>query len=250
MLHRRKFIAGLMACPICAAAAQAAGGAHWEYEGPHGPSSWGEVDPAYGSCSIGCAQSPIDLSGAIPAKIAHLSLAWKPQALTIQNNGHTIQADALPGSFATIGKERYELTQFHFHTPSEHALDGVRAEMEVHFVHASADRKSFAVVGAFFNPGATNVAFAQIMKVAPTHEGSVQLGEPLDPALLVPKEGALYRYEGSLTTPPCAETVLWNVYTAAVPVAATDIAAFKKIFPNNARPLQPRNRRYLLQEEG
>jgi len=249
MFDRRKFITGLLACPICASAAQAAGGAHWGYEGPHGPSGWGELDSASQACSLVCAQSPIELSGAIPAKIAHLSIAWQPETFTIRNNGHTIQADALPGSFAIIGAERYELQQFHFHTPSEHTLDGAHAAMEVHFVHESADGKSAAAIGAFLNPGAPNVAVSQIMQVAPAHKGSVQLGQPLDPALLVPKEGALYRYEGSLTTPPCAETVLWNVYTAAVPVAAADIEAFKRIFPNNARPLQPRNRRYLLQEE-
>ncbi len=228
--------------------APAEGAARWEYDGAHSAEKWGELDPAYKACSIGGAQSPIDLSGAIPAKIEHLSLDWKPQAFAVQNNGHTIQADASPGSFAVIGKDRYELKQFHFHTSSERALGGVRAAMEAHFVHVLEGGGGLAVAGAFLNSGGANAALSQIMQIAPTKEGAAMLGRPLDPKALLPTQGALYRYEGSLTPPPCSETVQWNVFAAAVAVSAVDIEAFKKIFPNNARPLQPLNRRFLLQE--
>ncbi|MGB7887749.1 MAG: carbonic anhydrase family protein, partial [Xanthobacteraceae bacterium] len=47
-------------------------------------------------------------------------------------------------------------------------------------------------------------------------------------------------------TPPCSETVTWIVYNQPISVAEADIAAFKAIFPMDARPLQRLNRRYLL----
>jgi Eukaryotic-type carbonic anhydrase len=63
---------------------------------------------------------------------------------------------------------------------------------------------------------------------------------------LLPKKRQFFRYEGSLTTPPCSEVVNWNVFVSPVAVAAGDIEIFKKIFAMNARPLQPLHRRVLL----
>jgi carbonic anhydrase len=88
--------------------------------------------------------------------------------------------------------------------------------------------------------------FAAIMQVAPRSECETTLDKPLDPRQFLPASRALYRYEGSLTTPPCSEVVDWNVCEQPIEVAAADIAAFKAIFPMNARPLQPVNRRFLL----
>src|SRR5260370_1015515 len=83
---------------------------------------------------------------------------WKPQAYKIVNNGHTIQANAAPGSTLTIGKDTYNLVQFHFHAPSEHSIGGKRAAMEVHFVHAGPDGR-LAVVGVLMNAGRKNAPF-------------------------------------------------------------------------------------------
>ncbi len=240
-MHRRGFLAGVLSCPLCAQAVRAAE-ADWNYETPN---KWGELDPAFKLCSIGREQSPIDLENAVPANIDRLVIEWEPQAFAIVNNGHTIQANAEPGGFLRIGEEKYELKQFHFHAPAEHALNGERAAMEVHFVHAQPGGK-LAVVAAFLTAGGKNTAFSRIMKVAPAAEGEARLERPLNPRALAQKQGPLYRYEGSLTTPPCAEVVDWNIFAAPVRVARADIDAFRRIFPNNARPLQPINRRFLL----
>ncbi|MBN8919097.1 MAG: carbonic anhydrase family protein, partial [Rhizobiales bacterium] len=72
------------------------------------------------------------------------------------------------------------------------------------------------------------------------------LAAPLDPAGFLPAARGTYRYEGSLTTPPCSEIVDWNVFGAPIEVAQADIDAFRAIFPMNARPLQAVNRRFLL----
>jgi len=248
MLNRRGFLAGMMACPICARAARAEGAAHWEYDGAKGAEKWGELDPTFRACAVGSEQSPIDLADAVAAKLDHVEIDWKPQAFEIVNNGHTIQANAAPGSSLKIGKQSYALKQFHFHTPSEHALEGKRLAMETHFVHADANGR-LAVVGVFLAAGAAgNAALTRIMKAAPAQPGSAKLDAPLDAETFVPSKGALYRYEGSLTTPPCSEIVDWNVFAEPVAVAQADIDAFKQIFPNNARPLQPRNRRFVLEE--
>jgi carbonic anhydrase len=245
LLSRRRFSLGLLTCPLCAVAAQAADAPHWEYEGQGGAEKWGELNESFKACGFGSEQSPIDLTDSIKATLDPLKFDWKPQAFKIVNNGHTIQANATPGSTLTIGKEAYNLLQFHFHAPSEHAVNGRRFAMEVHFVNAAPDGR-LAAVGVFMQPGRKNAAFAAIIQAAPRTEGEKTLGEPVDPRQFLPASKALFRYKGSLTTPPCSEVVDWNVFEQPIEVADADIKAFQAIFPMNARPLQPRNRRFLL----
>jgi carbonic anhydrase len=240
---RRSILAVLASCPLCAAA-RASEGSHWGYDDAK---TWGEHDVAYRACSIGGEQSPVDLTGAIKANIQAPILSWKPQTFKVANNGHTIQANAAPGSFATSENGKFELKQFHFHTPSEHAVKGKRAAMEAHFVHADEKGELF-VLGAFLQAGAKtkNKAFAALMEAAPQKEGEAELKAPIDATALLPKKRNFFRYEGSLTTPPCSEVVTWNVFSEPVEVATNDIESFKKIFPMNARPLQPLHRRVVL----
>ncbi|MGE4371453.1 MAG: carbonic anhydrase [Xanthobacter sp.] len=249
-MKRRSFLAGLALCPICASAALAQGvpsGASWGYEGTGGPEHWGTLEKAYAACAIGAQQSPVNLQGAVRAEAAGPLLGWKLAPFKVVNNGHTIQLDVEgdAGGVLMNGKP-YALRQFHFHAPSEHAIEGQRTAMEAHFVHMGEEGR-LLVIGVFLVPGEVNDAFSTLMAAAPKKQGSVILEQPMDPSALLPKKRALYRYEGSLTTPPCAEVVDWNIYAAPVHVDAKDIEAFRAIFPMNARPLQAMNRRFLLQ---
>jgi carbonic anhydrase len=123
---RRRFLAGLGACPVCAAAVDVAHaeGAHWSYaDAPN----WG-ADGSFPTCSAGGEQSPIDLTGAVRAEIEPPAVSWRAEAFSVVNNGHTIQANASAGGFATSAGRKYELQQSHFHAPSEHTLDGKRCD--------------------------------------------------------------------------------------------------------------------------
>jgi carbonic anhydrase len=117
--------------------------------------------------------------------------------------------------------------------------------MEAHFVNAD-DKGRLVVIGVLMMAGVSHAAFAQIMARAPKKEGSTTLDAPLDPLAFLPTDRTRFRYEGSLTTPPCSETVDWNIFAAPIEVSKSDIAAFKSIFPMNARPLQRVGRRFLL----
>lgn len=244
-LNRRGLITGLISCPICAGLARADGAAHWTYEGHGGVKDWGKLDRKFEACAVGSEQSPLDLKNPIEAEIGALVFDWKPESFAIANNGHTIQANVAGKSAVSLEGERYELKQFHFHTPSEHATDGKRTEMEAHFVHAHSSGK-LLVVGMFMVPGAKHADFATIMATAPKKAGEKTLARPMDPNSFLPPDRKRYRYEGSLTTPPCSEVVDWNVFAAPIEVAAADIAAFKALYPMNARPLQAPNRRFIL----
>jgi carbonic anhydrase len=197
-------------------------------------------------CQLGLEQTPVDLASGIKADAGPISFDYRALPLRIVNNGHTIQVNADPGSSCTIGATKYELLQFHFHHPSEHLVDGKRFAMEAHFVHAGA-AGGLAVVGVFIAPGKGNVAFHKIVSTMPSHEGPpVAADAAIDPNGLLPAARTYYAYEGSLTTPPCSETVDWLVLADRIEVAEADIARFAALYPMNARPVQNRNRRFIL----
>ncbi len=248
-LDRRRaltFFAGLAACPLCASGVRAADGAHWSYEGAEGPPHWGALDAASRVCSAGSQQSPIDIGATIRAELPPLKIKWANSADAIVNNGHTIQLNAGPGSTLFLGEDEYRLVQFHFHRPSEHLIDGKRFPMEAHFVHQHTSG-ALAVVGVLMTTGGANPAFNKVVTTMPDKEGPAVKADPaIDPNGLLPGDLAYYRYAGSLTTPPCAETVEWLLLAEPVEVAEADVAAFAKLYPMNARPVQMDNRRFVL----
>jgi len=132
------------------APAVAGHGARWGYSGKAGPENWGQLSRDYHLCGAGAMQSPVNIAGGFAATGDPIEFDYRLTALSILHNGHTVQANYEPGSSITVSGERYELLQFHFHTPSEHAVEGQLAAMEVHFVHANAAGE-LAVVGALID---------------------------------------------------------------------------------------------------
>jgi carbonic anhydrase len=226
--------------------ALASEGAHWAYEGHGGPAEWGALSPEYAACSMGKEQSPIDLAKAIGSIMGDPVPSWRPIQLKVQNNGHTIQVDCTGGGSLMLDGKSYELLQFHFHHPSEHTIDGAVFDMECHFVHKAADG-GLAVLGVMIAKGAANPALEAIWQIMPANGGETASAPSLlDPVKLLPRDKVTFRYAGSLTTPPCSEVVQWVVYRQGITASADQIARFGRLFSNNARPVQPLNRRKLL----
>jgi carbonic anhydrase len=244
--HALKALAGLALCPLCRPAFAAEGEHHWSYEGAGAPAKWGDLDAANNACAIGLQQSPIDIEASIKSQLPALKLHWSRSADTIVNNGHTIQLNFAEGSALTLGDVKYKLQQVHFHHPSEHMVGGKNFPMEAHFVHAK-DGGGLAVVGVLMTEGRPNRAFGKIVKTMPAAEGpAVKADAGIDPHVLLPHRLSYFRYSGSLTTPPCSEVVEWLLLVDPIHVAAADVAAFAKLYPMNARPVQKDNRRFVL----
>lgn len=218
-------------------------GPGWTYAGPNGPEAWGRLDAAYAACATGQQESPIDLSGAIDADIGPLDLRWRAQPGRVFDTGHAVQVEASPGSVLSMGGRDYELLQFHVHQPSEHLLNGQRFPLEIHFVHTAPDG-TLGVVGVFAMAGEANPVLQRVLDNA---GAGPEAGRPtFDIAALLPSRRAYFRYEGSLTTPPCSETVDWAVLEQPITASEAQVEAFARLHPGNTRPLQPLNRRFLL----
>jgi carbonic anhydrase len=180
-----------------------------------------------------------------------LRIAHNEHMDDIIDNGHTIQITVDEGSTFTFDGTTYHLKQFHFHTPSEHTLDGMHLPMEMHMVHQS-EEGSLAVIGILFREGSIpNENFAKIITNLPNAKGETNhiTDTALELKIHLPKDNYAYHYTGSLTTPPCSENVQWLVLREMVSLSGDQLEAFSsRIGPNN-RPTQALNGRTVLQDD-
>ncbi len=184
-------------------------------------------------------QSPIDLAAGNATGTVELATNFGPVGTRVVDKGYTVQAYFDAGRGVTSAGTVFGLAQVHFHTPSEHVISGEPYPMVAHFVHVS-EAGGLLVVGVMYEEGAANAGLDAVL-------GAVD-GDPMtfDPATLMPASLDLYRYMGSLTTPPCSEGVNWHVAKQAVSASAEQLAAMQARMGMNARPVQGLNNRLLI----
>ncbi|KAB2347739.1 carbonic anhydrase family protein [Actinomadura rudentiformis] len=236
-----------------------------------GPSRWAGIDPGFSACGTGVHQSPINIETArvSVSRGPALQLKYDESELAIGNTGHVIEVRIPSGveDVLQIGGDSYRLTQYHFHAPSEHTINGRHADVEGHFVHTNAAGAT-AVVGVLYRIGPRpNRLLETILRMAPETSGTegrpigeanpVDLFRGLDGAYA--KRGKVqvdtfYSYDGSLTTPSCTENVHWymphgsgHVSRAAVTRFHSVVAKFANYggYANDNRPVQPLNGRVV-----
>ncbi|XP_030824666.1 carbonic anhydrase 9-like isoform X2 [Camarhynchus parvulus] len=251
------------------------GHSHWSYEDLK---HWSTDYPECG----GTKQSPInvDTAQAIfspdlrPIQLSGYSLPAN-QLLKLKNNGHTVVLE-LPDSLALAGgyAQQYRAAQLHLHwgSPagpgSEHTVNGRRFAAEIHVVHYNTKYDSFteamvhpdglAVLGAFLEVGhGENQYYHEILKHL--HEiqevGQETLVPGFNIAGLLPANLKLYfHYNGSLTTPPCYQTVKWTVFNQTMLLSHHQMSVLvstlkspeDELLQNNYRPVQSLHGRQVL----
>lgn len=244
MIHRAALILTALTAlsiPVTAMAESSHGKkAHWSYSGAEGFQHWGDLSAEFHACKDGMAQSPIDIREYNAADLPALHPSYHKGNLEVINNGHTIQVNTGDSGSLSVDGKTYKLLQFHFHTPSEHYVDGAPYPMEVHFVHKAGDG-TLGVVGVMMQLGAHNRAIDTIWRATKASGGHAALSA----ADLLPSNLDYYKYVGSLTTPPCSEGVQWHVAKNAIEISAAQLHAFQALFSVNARPVQPQNSRNI-----
>jgi len=206
------------------------------------------------------AQSPIDLLSLTASTDASAELSFKfPSKMTlVENLGHTIQLDFKEGSNWIVDGKTYEAKQFHFHTPSEHLIDGITYPMELHFVSILKDSNessnpSYLVIGLLFRMGRENKFLKEFLHSIPDEEGKknkidsnhVNLNDLMG-LLPANEKKPYYRYHGSLTTPPFSERVDWVVGKFIFEASPEQIFEIEKLEGNNARHVQDLNDRKVM----
>ena len=222
--------------------------AEWDYAGEAGPERWAELNSGFALCGEGGSQSPIDISSAEPFDGPTLEFDYTVESERIVHLGHAVQAVFPPGAELRHGERVWRLSQLHYHTPSEHTIDGQEAAMELHLVH-TADDGAVAVVGLLYDtydcdcPDAVpEPAIQQIIDAAPAPGGTAEFA--LLSGDFAPNRVGFYRYSGSFTTPPCTEQIDWFLIRERRLITVQQLSALSALTRgDNNRPVQPRNGR-------
>ena len=211
----------------------------WSYGGEGGPAHWSELKPEYATCNEGRRQSPIDLRNGIPVDLEPIAFDYRPAAFRVSDSGHNLQLTVFGGGFSLLG-DRYQLTRIQFHRPAEFTINGNTYAMEAQLEHRSDDGK-LAVVSVLLEPGTENPVVQTALNNLPLKRGGDVMppGQRVNPARLLPEQGQYYTFLGSLTTPPCTEDVLWLVMRQPQQVSPEQLDILKRLYPANARPVQP-----------
>lgn len=233
-------VLSVLSVPAIVQAGDGHGKAHWGYSGAEGFQHWGDLSAEFHACKDGVSQSPIDIRAYNAENLPALHTSYHAGELEVINNGHTIQVNAGDSGSLSVDGKTYKLLQFHFHTPSEHYIDGAPYPMELHFVHKASDG-TLGVIGVMMQLGAHNNAIDKIWRATKASGGRASLSA----ADLLPSNLDYYKYEGSLTTPPCSEGVQWHVIKDTIKISPQQLHAFQALFSVNARPVQPQNSRKI-----
>lgn len=249
-----------------------------------GPNCWPNIVSASNRCG-GSHQTPInidsvaalvnpDIAGPTFSAVGGGCSDWAQFV-----DDHVDEVDFFDGNChnltTTFNGVTYALKQFHFHTHSEHTIDGQPADAELHMVHVSANN-TILVLGVLLQASELNTPSfmdtfwkaSQQGAAAAAYPAAAEYSQlydvedsssPLDPNVqFLPQSKNFYTYPGSLTTVPCSEGVTWIVFEQPVYVSKDDItklvlavsqAEYTITLPayNNAnyRPVQPLNDRVV-----
>jgi len=236
---------------------------HWSYfDGPEGPENWGNLSKDNMACLKGKSQSPVNINidRAVKAQLNPIEFIYRPSPLSIIDNGHTVMVNYGEGSNLMVDGRQYRLVQFHFHKPSEEAINGERTDMVAHLVHQHHEG-GLAVVAVLMSttkPVSSrkywwgddaikeNALINTLWNNVPLVKGKTEMpGVMIDVNQLLPADKNYFTYMGSLTEPPCTENVLWLVLKNPIYVSEEQVKNFDRIYPMNARPLQPKGDRLI-----
>ncbi|KAM0938950.1 putative carbonic anhydrase [Dioscorea sansibarensis] len=223
---------------------------------PNGPENWGNLKPEWETCGNGIEQSPIQLRDdnvILDQSIGRLRRNYRAAKATLKNSGHDIMLEFNDDAGSlSIKRDSYQLKRVHFHSPSEHAMNGERFDLEVHLVHESRDQR-IAVVAVLFRFGRPDPFLSELedllRQMSSSKRNEINAGF-VDPQQLEIDDSAYYRYMGSFTAPPCTEGVSWTVIRRVATVSPKQVLLLKQAVNenaiNNARPLQPTNYRTVF----
>ncbi|XP_053446752.1 carbonic anhydrase 14 isoform X4 [Nycticebus coucang] len=258
------------------------GGQHWTYEGPHGQDHWPASYPECGSN----AQSPIDIQTdsvtfdpELPPLQPHGYDQPGTEPLDLHNNGHTVQLSLPPTLYLGGLLRKYVAAQLHLHwgqkgSPggSEHQINSEATPAELHIVHYDSDSynslseaaqspQGLAVLGILIEVGETkNIAYEHILSHLHEirHKDQKISVPPFNVKELLPTQlGQFFRYNGSLTTPPCYQSVLWTVFSGRVQISRGQLEMLQEtlfsteeepsnLLVQNYRAPQPLNQRMVF----
>jgi carbonic anhydrase len=224
----------------------------FEYEND-GPSKWFLTYPECG----GNRQSPINIrTSQIEVEPAEFLRLYQPlstvSTLPFVNNGHTLMLNVTTRNMWLAGSvflDLMQVIQLHYHTPSEHTIDGKQFDMEMHFYSYSinhqlfGDRYPMVIISFLYQiSDYEDILLKQLMPYL-TNLTTLNTVNIVFNPLFEDLGPEFYEYDGSTTTPPCIEMAHWLISTEIRNATKQQIGNFSAIMGNNNRPVQNINGR-------
>jgi carbonic anhydrase len=218
----------------------------WGYTGEGAPERWGELAPENKLCAVGTRQSPIDIRDSLKVDLEPIQFDYHPQPFTVQDTGRTVLVTPEGGSGLTVRQRRYELRSIETRMPAEMLLAGRRMDAALHLMHRDAEGR-IAVLALLLERGEEAApALQRMLNHLPLEKHLTEtVPAPLKLMELLPEDRSYFTFMGSLTTPPCTEGVLWLVMRKPLTVSAQQLAVLQRLYPMNARPVQPTGGRII-----
>uniref|UniRef100_A0A7S0E1N4 carbonic anhydrase n=1 Tax=Hanusia phi TaxID=3032 RepID=A0A7S0E1N4_9CRYP len=225
---------------------------HWEFRGADGPATWGKY---YFTCDVGMEQSPVNIESSHAEATPLPAMKWdfKGKMISVHQKEETydshkfdLEDQEKPTLQMEEGGPVYSLQQIQVHAPSENTIDGKQFDVEVQFWHMAPGPK-YMVISSMLKRGGSSPLFVdQISKIL---QKSVFRYNELEPAIsfesiqesLAPtgNMSSFFRFNGSLTQPPCTEGVVWNILRDPIPIFYYDADEIAQDLAPNNRPVQP-----------
>ncbi|XP_058204918.1 alpha carbonic anhydrase 1, chloroplastic [Rhododendron vialii] len=230
----------------------------FSYSGNNGPDKWGSLSPIYAPCSNGKWQSPIDIEKdkvVLNKTLKPLVSNYYPTNATLVDHGYNVGVLFGNAGVLIVDGKNYTLLQMHWHIPSEHKINGVSYAAELHLVHKASDG-GFSVVAVLYKLGHPDPIVAKVQRKLSELEKEVRARHKVvaqvavgtfETQKLKRHPHKYYRYGGSLTTPPCSESVIWHVLAKVRSISREQVEALdaplESTCKRNCRPVQPLNGR-------
>ncbi|CDW72625.1 UNKNOWN [Stylonychia lemnae] len=228
-----------------------------------------------GWCAVGKKQSPIDIPTSLGSFTVNSVRLVENQKLeliltdsvmsqvVVEDLITTYEVPFTDGFLALWDEndylDTYKLVQFHVHAPSEHTFDGRHYDLEIHFVHKHQTRDRLAVLSVPFDVekgGNQANDFISSLKIGEKNVQNVTI--PTMNLVKKLNKNKIFHYDGSLTTPPCNETVEWIVVNDPQPISSAQVKVFNDRWMNNQtfanghgnnRIVQSLNQRYIYMKQ-
>ncbi|KAL0436414.1 UNVERIFIED_CONTAM: Alpha carbonic anhydrase 7 [Sesamum radiatum] len=210
----------------------------YEEDSEIGPGNWGNIRPEWGECNSGRLQSPIDLLNERVEEVSHLGRFkrnYRPSNATLINRGHDMMLRwTNDAGHIQINGTLYHLRQCHWHSPSEHTINGKRCDRN----HVQIGRLD---------------SFLSMLKrdfeaIVETRDVERTVGV-VNPKLVEWGSRKYYRYMGSLTVPPCTQNIIWTMMKKVRTVTREQVELIREAVHDesemNARPIQPIHERRI-----
>jgi carbonic anhydrase len=215
----------------------------WDYEGEKNADNWASLNPGNALCATGKKQSPINLAWRKPNKKAprmDFSYTATPAVADLSSPVPTLKFNG--ANQLLLNGKVYNLDRIEFHSPSEHQLSKNAMSMEIQFIHKAVSGDAMVGLAIFAIEGRENSLLNDVWN---HFANPTPAGMSFDASPLIPPQKTHYHYMGSLTSPPCSESVEWVVFNTPTELSKEQIMAFRSKFAANSRPVQNLNGRKI-----